>query len=636
MLDRPSSPSGRMNCLASWCVTTISSETFEAILARRISRRSMFKAGMVIGAGSVLAPTLGSAIASAAPLPTNAFALDFEPLDPPVPVPFDDVAIADGFVSDVMIRWGDNLFSGLPAFTVAGQTAQLQAKRFGFNSDWTAYFPIGQGPASGRNGMLWVNHEYTDGLMMFPGYDPANPTREQVDIELAAHGGSLVRVVQGRAGHWNYLQSSGNRRVTAVTPIEITGPAAGDPALRTRRDPSGRRVLGTLNNCGGGVTGWGTLLTAEENFDQYFANNAALPDGPQKTLNARFGVPEGESGRKWERFHPRFDLSQEPNESNRFGWVVEFDPYDPNSVPRKRTALGRLKHEAAAGTATLDGHWAVYTGDDARFEFVYKFVTRDRVRPGGARTNQNLLDHGTLYVARFNDNGTGTWLPLVHGTGPLTEANGFASQADVLIRARDAGTALGATAMDRPEDIEPNPVLGSVYLALTNNDRRGTEGNPDVDPANPRPVNVAGHVLELVEAGRDAAATAFGWRILLLCGDPADPSTYYGGFDKSQVSEIAAPDNLAVDSRGQLWIATDGAPRVLPINDAVVGLPVVGPERGRTRQLFGGVFGSELTGSTSIPPRPRCSCPSSTRARAARLPNRPVAGPGPARWPGPR
>ncbi|MBA3250871.1 MAG: PhoX family phosphatase [Geodermatophilaceae bacterium] len=573
-------------------------ETFEAVLTRRVSRRSMLRAGVVVGAGAAVHSAFGTGTAAAAPAADgHPFALDFPPLEPPVPMPFDDTALAAGFTSEVLIRWGDGLFDGMPAFDVDAQTAKLQAQRFGFNSDWTAFFPLVRGGVdTGRDGLLWVNHEYTDGLMMFRSYDPDNPTKQQVDIELAAHGGSLVRVLQGGGGTWRFLRGERNRRVTAYTPIQLTGPAAGDPALRTSADPTGRLVLGTLNNCGGGVTGWGTLLTAEENFDQYFANNDALPEGKYKALNQRFGVPGGESGRKWERFYSRFDLAQEPNEPHRFGWVVEIDPFDPQSRPRKRTALGRLKHEAAAGVSAKDGRWTVYSGDDARFEFVYKFVTRDRVRDGGFAANRDLLDHGTLYVARFNDDGSGDWLPLVFGTGPLTRANGFTSQADILIRARDAGTALGATAMDRPEDIEPNPVIGSVYIALTNNDRRGTEGNPPTDPANPRPVNTAGHVIELVEDGQDAAATSFRWDILLLCGDPEDPSTYYGGFDKSQVSEIAAPDNLAVDSLGQLWIATDGAPRVLPMNDAVVGLPVIGPERGRTRQLFAGVFGSELTG----------------------------------------
>jgi len=573
-------------------------ETFEAVLSRRVSRRSMLQAGIVVGAGAALHSALGSAaIAAPAAGASTAFALDFQPLDPPVPVPFDETHVAAGFATNVIIGWGDNLIDGLPDFDVTMQSAALQERRFGFNSDWTAFFPFVRGGFdSGRDGLLWVNHEYTDGLMMFPGYDPASPTKRQVDIELAAHGGSVVHVVQGPGGLWRFFHGERNRRVTATSTIELTGPAAGDPALRTDADPTGTRVLGMLNNCGGGTTGWGTLLTCEENFDQYFANNDALPEGPQKTLNTRFGVPAGESGRKWERYYSRFDLAHEPNEPNRFGWVVEIDPFDPTARPRKRTALGRFKHEAAAGTKAKDGRWAVYSGDDSRFEFVYKFVTRDRVRAGGPAANRDLLDNGTLYVARFDDDGSGEWLPLVFGTGPLTRANGFQSQADVLIRARDAGTALGATAMDRPEDIEPNPVVGSVYIALTNNDQRGTAGKPDVDPVNPRPVNIAGHVIELIEAGKDAAATSFSWEILLLCGDPEDPSTYYGGFDKSQVSEIAAPDNLAVDSLGQLWIATDGAPRVLPMNDAVVGLPVVGPERGRTRQLFAGVYGSELTG----------------------------------------
>ncbi|CAN5858010.1 hypothetical protein BH18ACT7_BH18ACT7_20890 [soil metagenome] len=334
-------------------------ETFEAVLTRRVSRRSMLRAGVVVGAGAAVHSAFGTGTAAAAPAADgHPFALDFPPLEPPVPMPFDDTALAAGFTSEVLIRWGDGLFGGMPAFDVDAQTAKLQAQRFGFNSDWTAFFPLVRGGVdTGRDGLLWVNHEYTDGLMMFRSYDPDNPTKQQVDIELAAHGGSLVRVLQGGGGTWRFLRGERNRRVTAYTPIQLTGPAAGDPALRTSADPTGRLVLGTLNNCGGGVTGWGTLLTAEENFDQYFANNDALPEGKYKALNQRFGVPGGESGRKWERFYSRFDLAQEPNEPHRFGWVVEIDPSirSPGRASAPRWAGSSTRPPPGCRLRTADG-----------------------------------------------------------------------------------------------------------------------------------------------------------------------------------------------------------------------------------------------------------------------------------------
>lgn len=583
------------------------SDTFEQLVARRLSRRDLFRVGVVVGGAAAVAGIAGPAAALPSPASPpagrpgpvgrdNAFRLPITPVDPPAPAPFDSPVVAAGYTHDVVIRWGDDVFPGGTPFDVDTQTAALQQRRFGFNADYTAYFPQRRndnGTKRGTEGLLWVNHEYTDGRMMFRGYDPAAPTREQVDIELAAHGGTLVRIEQGRDGVWRHVPHRDNFRVTATTPMTLTGPVAGDPRVTTTADPTGRAVLGMLNNCGGGVTPWGTLLTAEENFDQYFANAAAVTDPRAKEANARFGIPAGASERKWERFYPRFDLAQEPNEPNRFGWIVEIDPYDPRATPKKRTAMGRFKHEAAAGTTTADGRWAVYSGDDSRFEFVYKFVTRDRVNRNDRR-NADLLDSGTLYVARFAADGSGEWLPLVAGQGPLTPANGFATQADVLLHTRQAATLLGATPMDRPEDIEPNPVTGSVYIALTNNTRR-TEAQEDA--ANPRSANAAGHVIELVEDGKDAAATRFAWNILLLAGDRTTPEARYGTFSPDQVSELACPDNLAVDSLGQLWIATDGAPGVLgTMNDAVLGLTVTGPERGRTQQVFGGVYGSEMTG----------------------------------------
>lgn len=356
-----------------------------------------------------------------------------------------------------------------------------------------------------------MNHEYTDPRRMF-GHDPeGQPTRENVDTELAAHGGSVVEVRRGADGSWSVLRSAPfNRRVTGETLCLITGPAAGHEWLRTREDPTGTRVRGTLNNCAGGKTLWGTVLTCEENFHVYFANAGSLaPDDPRTRVHARYGIPRGASPRRWEIHHKRFDVSQEPNEPFRFGWVVEVDPSDPTSVPRKRTALGRFRHEGATVVVSRDGQVVVYSGDDDRFEYVYKFVSRERYRPGDRSQNLTLLDEGTLFVARFHPDGTGAWLPLVFGSGPLTPENGFHSQAEVLLNTRGAADSLGPTKMDRPEDIEANPVTVAVYVVCTNNTQRTPE---QVDAANPRPRNRHGHVLEIFEEGGDHAATQFRWR----------------------------------------------------------------------------------------------------------------------------
>lgn len=280
--------------------------------------------------------------------------------------------------------------------------------------------------------------------------------------------------------------------------------------------------------------------------------------------------------------------------------MVEVDPYDPGSVPVKRTALGRFRHEAAATVLSRSGRAVVYSGDDERFEYVYKFVSDRPHDPSGRRRNFDLLDSGTLHVARFDDDGTGEWLPLRFGEGPLVPP-AFSSQADVLIRTRAAGDALGATRMDRPEDIEANPATGTVYVALTNNTRRGVGSNPGTDAANPRANNRYGHVIELLEEAGNHAATRFRWEIFLLCGDPADPGTYFAGFDRSKVSPIANPDNIAFDRHGTLWISTDGQPASLGVNDAIHAVPTTGPERGWVKQFLSAVPGSEVASLAFTP-----------------------------------
>ncbi len=608
-----------------------SNETFEEVVARAVSRRGFLKAGMasvvVLGAGG----TFGSLRdASAQPLPpvleppsdplraAGAKTLGFTPIEPTTA---DAVVVPDGYDSRVLIRWGDPLFPNTPQFRFDRQTAAKQAEQFGYNCDYVAFMPL---PWSSRftnssRGLLWVNHEYTNPELMFTGYDPDNPSRAQVDIELAAHGAAIVEIRRPRGERWfSYRRrSSYNRRLTAQSPMLLTGPAAGDPLLQTGDDPTGTQVLGTLNNCAGGVTPWGTVLTAEENFNQYFGKLEDVSDARVSAWHARYGLAEGESGRKWERYYPRFDLGVEPHEPFRHGWIVEVDPYDPEYVPRKRTALGRFKHEGATTSLAADSRVTCYLGDDERFDYVYKFVTAGRFVEGDTAGNADLLDEGTLYVARFDvdpvGNRVGTWIPMIHGEGALTADNGFASQAEVLVNTRGAADLLGATKMDRPEDIERNSVNGGVYINLTNNSSRGgvDDGGtadpnddrffPQEDAANPRAPNRYGHVIELFEEGNDAAATRFTWGIFLLCGTPDDPTTYFAGFDKSQVSPISSPDNIAFDQQGNLLLATDGQPGSIGVNDAFHFVPISGPERGHVQQFLSVPVGAEACGPEFTP-----------------------------------
>ncbi|MFG2024997.1 PhoX family protein [Streptomyces sp. NPDC048825] len=583
---------------------------FGDIVQRALSRRGVLKTATVValatGAGAAAATAAASPTPSGTRLPRG---LDFEPVPPNTN---DAVTVPEGFSQQVVIRWGDPILAGAPRFDARKQSAKAQAKQFGYNADYMALLDA---PRRDHQ-LLVVNHEYTSEQIMFYGYDPANPTREQVEIAWAAHGLTVLVVrADGDSGKlWPVTGDALNRRITATTPFRFTGPAAGSDLLKTSTDPTGRTVLGTLNNCGGGTTPWGTVLSGEENFNQYFANAAAVTDPVAKARLARYGLPTGASERKWELYDSRFDIGKEPNEPNRHGWVVEIDPYDPTSTPRKRTALGRFKHEAAEPRLTADGRVALYMGDDERFDYLYKYVSKHAFQKGTSRAarehNMRLLDEGTLYVAKFTGDspaaeidgtgklpgdgefdGTGEWIPLA--TGDVSHVTGMTA-AEVYVFTRLAADKAGATKMDRPEDVEPHPYTGRVYVALTNNKDRGAAGKAGPDEANPRTGNKHGHILELEERRSDAAATTFQWKLMLVCGDPEDPSTYFAGFDKSQVSPISCPDNVAFDEYGNLWIATDGA--ALGFHDGLFAVPVKGAERGHVQQFLSMPKGAECCG----------------------------------------
>ena len=400
------------------------------------------------------------------------------------------------------------------------------------------------------------------------------------------------------------------RRVTARTPMRVSGPAAGHALLRTTFDPDGRTVLGTINNCGYGATPWGTYLACEENFNGYFVNTTGDAPGvadpvERKAVLAgqkRYGINDKGLGYRWHEHDERFDAARHPNEAHRFGWIVEIDPFDPKSQPVKHTALGRFKHEGAFVTLAADNRVVVYSGDDERNEYVYKFVSAGRYVPSDRTANLKLLEQGTLYVARFNPDGSGQWLPLVHGQGGLDAAAGFQSQADVLVNVRAAADALRPTKMDRPEWIAVHPRSSEVYVTLTNNNTRGTDKGPATDPANPRANNVFGHIARWKEDG-DAAATRFAWDVFLLCGDPASPEEGKRGNVKGDV--FGSPDGLWFDARGVLWIQTDVSTSVLHKGDyAKLGnnqMLAADPETREVRRFLTGPSGSEVTGVVTTP-----------------------------------
>ncbi|WP_247886846.1 PhoX family phosphatase [Azospirillum sp. SYSU D00513] len=578
--------------------------TMGDIINERLARRDVMRGMLAVSAMGALLGSTGVLTARRAEAAAGKASFSFPEVEHGVD---ERHHVAQGYDADVLIRWGDPVLPGAPKFDPMNQSAEAQAKQFGYNNDYVGYIPLPLGSNTPDHGLLVVNHEYTDEEVMFPGVGKEQQkakfdkiTKTHVEIEIAAHGGSVIEIRKVN-GKWTYdANSKYNRRITGETEFAIHGPAAGHALMKTNYDPSGTKVRGMLNNCAGGVTPWGTWLSCEENVNGYFWGPEENTH-PNAKLMKRYGIPGG--WYNWGVHFERFDVTKEPNESNRFGWVVEIDPTDPTSTPKKRTALGRMKHEACNLAIMEDNTVVAYMGDDERFEYVYKFVAAKKYDPSNRAANMDLLDEGTLYVAKFAADGTVTWLPLVQGQNGLTAEAGFPDQATVLINARGAADILGATKMDRPEDVEVNHQTHRVYVALTNNSRRKAEQK---DEANPRAENQWGQIVEIIPAdGKNHAAATATWKMLVRAGNPSDQAV--GAAFHPATSEngwFSCPDNLATDSRGRLWVTTDQGEAWSKVSGSADGLWAVeteGEMRGYSRMFYRNPVGAELCGPCFAP-----------------------------------
>jgi len=597
---------------------------FSRILEARLSRRSILGGSLTAAVTGILGTSMLSDLAVAAPpkpLPPAAgkkpgFALDptlgFEAI--PV-MRSDTVTVPYGYQAQVLIPWGTPITGSYPAWKPNGSNSgEEQEQQVGSHHDGMHYFPMQDDPNA--HGLLCVNHEYVD-QFNFHGGGPTNSVprpEDQVRKEIAAHGISVVEILRDGIGNWNVVPGAYNRRITANTPMEIRGPVRGSDLVRTLFSPKGTMTRGTINNCGHGYTPWGTYLTCEENWAGYFVNTTGLP-----REHARYGVSTTNGRYRWESAaggadeYVRFNASATAakatqdyrNEPNGQGWVVEIDPFDPDSMPKKRTALGRFAHEGAWTAPVQKGQPVViYSGDDAQNEYVYKFVSKGKY---SEKVKGDILDEGTLYAARFNEDGSGDWLALdIHDRDfkAAAQAKGvaFKDQADVLVNTRLAADVAGATPMDRPEWGAVHPQTREVYMTMTNNSTRGT--TDPIDAANPRGPNPYGHIIRWREQGNRSWSTRFQWDLFVLAGPESDsqilPDQSGPSLDPDNI--FASPDGLWIDQFGVLWIQTDmsgsqqgtgpfGENQMLAAN----------PLTGEIRRFLAGPFNQETTGVVSTP-----------------------------------
>ncbi|NNU80583.1 PhoX family phosphatase [Halovulum dunhuangense] len=559
---------------------------FDRVVERAMTRRGFLGNLVVLGSGAAVMGT-GLLSSGSARAQEAASRFAFTPIAAQTDA---TVHVPEGYSWQPLVKWGDPLFSGVdPLSQETGISLEASDKVFGENTDGMELFVVG------NRQLIAVNHEYVNTKVNLPHRADGMPANaDEVRILQNMQGVTVMEVAEGPDGWAVVIDSPYNRRIHHNTPMRISGPAAGHDLMKTEADPEGVLALGTLNNCGSGKTPWGTYLTCEENFNGYFGSTDASFERPEGF--ARYGI--GLEGRyRYEQFDPRFDISMNPNEPNRHGWVVEIDPADPGSTPVKRTALGRFKHENAACALARDGRVVVYMGDDERGEFMYKFVSSGIYVPGG--DTSGLLDDGQLYVARFNDDGTGEWVALT------PEATGMSAE-EILIFSRTAGSRVNATTMDRPEWVAVNPVAVEGYCCLTNNTRRGVRANAGGDwtPAsgpNPRAENGYGQIVRWYPEADDHAASGFTWDLYVMAGNPAVHSDAYAGSENiNEGNMFNSPDGMMFDSTGLVWIQTDG-------DDSNEGdfagqgnnqMLAGDPATGRIERFLTGPSGSEVTGLT--------------------------------------
>ncbi len=584
-----------------------------------LGRRKVLAGGAAMGALAFLGASLPGLAQAAEPMARGIKDVPFRrrtrlPFAPVAVTRADTITVPAGYTATTFIPWGTPITGRYPAWLEdASNSAEDQAQQVGMHHDGMHFFPMNArlGGRQSDHGLLVLNHEYIDAPLLHPNgptvVDGKRVNVDEVRKEINAHGVSVVEIRRGPRGDWSVLPSSRNRRITGATPMRIEGPARGHALMRTRYSPSGTSTRGTLNNCSNGHTPWGTYLTCEENWAGYFASaDSELP----RELS-RYGVRgsgrygwETVAGDEFERFNATRTAADASgdyrNEPNTFGWIVEIDPFDPTATPVKHTALGRFAHEGLVFAPVKPGRPVVcYSGDDSQNEYIYKYVSRDRYRP--QRSDGRLLDDGTLYVARFNPDGSGDWLALDYDNPDFQracEAAGirFADQGEVLVNTRLAADIVGATKMDRPEWGAVHPDTGDVYFTLTNNSSR-----EQAIPSNPRTPNAYGHIIRWREASRDFAGTRFNWDLYLLAGPESDSRSPAGrALDGSNI--MASPDGLWFDDEGRLWIQTDMSGSQLRTGPFGNNQMLVSdPRNGETRRFLVGPLGAEVTGITATP-----------------------------------
>ncbi len=574
-------------------------QDFDRVVERAISRRGFLGGVLAFGSGAAVMGTAALKGTTAMAQQATRFAFDQLPAqtDGTVHVPA-------GYTWDTLVRWGDPLFSDAPAWDAAtGVPTEGSDRVFGENTDGMELF--GKGGVE----LLVVNSEYANRRVNLPAAQDGVPASAGDVLRLQNFQGvSVLQVAESPDGWSVVVDSPYNRRIHHNTPMVIDGPAAGHDLLKTAADPTGTQSLGTLNNCGSGRTPWGTYLTCEENFNGYFGSTAgshdALPEVNQAGFK-RYGVGIDGWGYDYHKWDARFDVSKNPNEPHRAGYIVEIDPWNPDAAPIKHTALGRFKHENAACTLTPEGQVVVYMGDDERGEYMYKWVSRDIYVPGG--DTSTLLSEGQLFVAKFNDDQTGTWVALTpEDTGMTT--------AEIAIFTRVAATEVSATTMDRPEWIAVNPTAVEAYCCLTNNSRRGAlnddgtvrtnaAGEPMVPNApNPREINRYGQIVRWRPHNDDHGAATFDWDLYVMVGNPTvhTEGPYAGSANMNEGNLFNSPDGMQIDSAGLIWIQTDGDDdnegdfAGMGNNQMLAGDPVTG----EIRRFLTGPNGCEVTGLT--------------------------------------